>query len=146
MTRDRLTAARAYALFASDLSAWDRPSPAAVTAAITSTVRAHGTRGCACAAAAAYGEHPETAARRMRWARSLVEDIFVPPLDVTPGMWPHPGSTGTALERTASPGTRPAVAGDSALPAQTRVPVCGSRLLARWDGNSPRVPLSAASR
>ena len=76
MARDPLTAARAYALFVSDLSARDRPSAAAVTAAIKIAVRAYGVHGCICQVAAAYGEHPETAAPRMRWARDTVEALF----------------------------------------------------------------------
>jgi hypothetical protein len=28
--------------------------------------------------AAAYGEHPETAARRMRWARAVIDSINAP--------------------------------------------------------------------
>ena len=76
---DRLVAARAEALFASDISAWSRPTQAAVTAAISGAIRSHaGVRGCAGEVGAAYGEHPEIAAARMRWARRLVEAIYQP--------------------------------------------------------------------
>ena len=34
-----------------------------------------GLGGCAAEVAAEYGEHPETAARRMRWARAVVDGI-----------------------------------------------------------------------
>ncbi|MEV5412877.1 hypothetical protein AB0K60_29075 [Thermopolyspora sp. NPDC052614] len=75
--RDCLLAARAEALFASHLSATHRPTAAEAAEAIRTTVRAHGgTRGCAAEVAAAYGEHPELAARRMRWALSAVEALF----------------------------------------------------------------------
>ena len=72
-TRDILVAARAEALFSSDLPTdvpVDRPS---LTAAIASSVRAHGgTRACAAELAHEYGEHPETAIPRMRWALAQV--------------------------------------------------------------------------
>ena len=79
MPRDRLIAARAYALFASDLSSERRPSESAVAAAIKSAVATYGgVLGCAGEVGAAYGEHPETAAPRMRWARRLIEAIYSP--------------------------------------------------------------------
>jgi len=79
MGLDPLIAARAEALFASELSARCHPSEAAVAAAIRNAVRAHGgIRGCVGAVAAAYGEYPELAAARMRWARQLIEVIYAP--------------------------------------------------------------------
>jgi hypothetical protein len=81
MTRsaDLLTAARAEALFTSDISAGSQPSPVDVATAIRQAVRRYGgTRGCAAEVAAAYGDRPETAAPRMRWARSLVETVYAP--------------------------------------------------------------------
>jgi hypothetical protein len=78
-TSQRMIAARAEALFASDLSAQCRPDAAAVAAAISRAVRAcGGVRGCAGAVGAAYGDYPETAAARMRWARQVIEAIFAP--------------------------------------------------------------------
>jgi len=62
---------RADALFASDLQRCDEPSVAQVDQAIAAAVRALGARGCAARVAQEYGEHPETAAVRMRWARGL---------------------------------------------------------------------------
>jgi hypothetical protein len=77
MTPDRLIAARAEALFASDLSALSNPTQAAVAAAVSSAVLAHGgVRGCAGVVGAAYGDYPETAAARMRWARQVIEAIY----------------------------------------------------------------------
>jgi len=73
----RLFAARAEALFASDLSAQREHTRTDVAAAIRHAIGVHnGIRGCAGEVAAAYGEHPETAARRMRWARSVIEGIY----------------------------------------------------------------------
>jgi hypothetical protein len=40
--------------------------------AIAAAVAAFGIRGCAARVAQAYGEHPETAVLRMRWARATV--------------------------------------------------------------------------
>ena len=83
-------AARAEALFTSDLSAFTHHTPASVEAAIRRAIRAHGgIRGCAGEAAAAYGEHPETAAPRMRWARAVAEGISVPAEHLAPP--PPPG-------------------------------------------------------
>ena len=58
------------ALFASSLQPSDRPDPAQVLAAITATFDALGDTGCAARVAQEFGDHPETAVPRMRWARS----------------------------------------------------------------------------
>jgi hypothetical protein len=71
-----LLTARADALFTSDLSARCCHSQAEITAAIIRAIRSHSAvGGCAGEVAAAYGEHPETAAPRMRWARAAAERI-----------------------------------------------------------------------
>ena len=72
-----ISAARADALFASPLQRSDRPSPAQVHQAIAAAVAAFGIRGCAARVAQAYGEHPETAVLRMRWARAAVTRVAV---------------------------------------------------------------------
>jgi hypothetical protein len=70
----------AAALFSSDLSAGVRPTPVQVDAAILRAVSTHGgVRGCSAEVAAAYGERPETAATRMRWARQVVEELYSRP-------------------------------------------------------------------
>jgi hypothetical protein len=72
----QLLAARAGALFTSDLSARCEYTQIEVAAAIRHAIGTHsGINGCAGAVAAAFGEHPETAARRMRWARAVIEGI-----------------------------------------------------------------------
>ncbi|WP_188195983.1 hypothetical protein [Nonomuraea sp. SYSU D8015] len=77
VTTDFLTAARAEALFGSDLPTGSAPSGPEVTAAIRRAVRTHGgTRGCAVALAGEYGDHPETAAPRMRWALQVVRTVY----------------------------------------------------------------------
>ena len=64
--------ARADALFASAVQRSDQPSAAQINQAIAVAVRTFGTRGCAARVAQAFGEHPETAVPRMRWARAAV--------------------------------------------------------------------------
>jgi hypothetical protein len=77
---DCLSVARAEALFTSDLPAGAVLSRAQVTEAIQHAVRTHGgVRGCAAEVAAAYGEHPETAVARMRWALAVVFTAYVAP-------------------------------------------------------------------
>ena len=66
------SAVRADALFASALQRTDRPSPWQVRQAIAVAVARYGDSGCAARVAQAFGEHPETAVTRMRWARTLV--------------------------------------------------------------------------
>ena len=68
-----ISTARADALFASPLQRSEAPSPAQVRQAIAAAVAAFGIRGCAARVAQAYGEYPETAALRMRWARAMVK-------------------------------------------------------------------------
>ena len=65
--------ARADALFASALQRSDEPSAAQVRLAIAAVTGTLGPAGCAARVAQEYGEHPETAVLRMRWARALVE-------------------------------------------------------------------------
>jgi hypothetical protein len=77
--RSQLLAARAAALFASDLPTGTRPAQSAINAVIASSVHAcGGTRGCVAMMAAAYGDYPETAAPRMRWALSLASMALAP--------------------------------------------------------------------
>ena len=71
-----ISTARADALFASVLQRSDEPSAAQVRRAIAAAIRAFGVRGCAARVAQAYGEHPETAVVRMRWARATVAAAF----------------------------------------------------------------------
>jgi hypothetical protein len=72
-----LTAARAEALFTSRLATGSRPSLAVVETAVRIAVRAYGVRGCAGRVATEYGDHPELAVPRMRWARDVVEQVYL---------------------------------------------------------------------
>lgn len=59
----------AEALFVSALQPSDQPTTEQVQAAISTALRhCGGPDGCALALAAEFGEHPETAVARMRWA------------------------------------------------------------------------------
>jgi hypothetical protein len=72
-----LTAARAEALFTSQLPTGSAPSGAAVADAIRLAVRAHGgVRGCATDVAAEYGDHPDLAVPRMRWALGVIDHQY----------------------------------------------------------------------
>jgi hypothetical protein len=74
---DALTAARAEALFTSPLATGSHPTRATVDEAIRVAVRAHGgVRSCAADVAGEYGDHPELAVPRMRWARAVVEQRY----------------------------------------------------------------------
>lgn len=71
-----ISTARADALFASALQRSDEPSAGQIWQAIAAAIRAFGDLGCAARVAQAYGEHPETAVTRMRWARTSVAGTF----------------------------------------------------------------------
>jgi hypothetical protein len=59
----------AEALFASALQPSDAPEPAIVRAMVTRTILQLGSDGCAACVAQEFGDHPETAVRRMGWVR-----------------------------------------------------------------------------
>lgn len=59
------------ALFASGLQPSDAPTAAMVATAIKGALRQFGARGCAGLMAQQFGDHPDVAARRMRWVRGL---------------------------------------------------------------------------
>jgi hypothetical protein len=64
--------ARCVALFASGLQPSDAPTADMVATAISRTVQQYGICGCAGRMAQEFGDHPDTAAGRMRWARQLI--------------------------------------------------------------------------
>ena len=71
-----LSATRADALFASPLQRSGDPSAWQVRQAIAAAVAAYGGPGCAARVAQSFGEHPDTAVTRMRWARAMVAGAF----------------------------------------------------------------------
>ena len=102
-----ISTARADALFASPLQRSDEPSPAQVQQAIAAALAAFGIRGCAARVAQAYGEHPETAVPRMRWARAAVTRAPVTRTPVTRAPVTL-GSGGVHAGSARVPGPRPA--------------------------------------
>jgi hypothetical protein len=79
-SRDLLLVSRAEALFVSDLPARPGMDHADLDGAIRTAVQKFGgSRGCAAAMAFEYGEHPETATARMRWALATVEAAYPRP-------------------------------------------------------------------
>jgi hypothetical protein len=70
-----VTGARHVALFASGLQRSDAPTGAMATKAITATVRRFGIHGCLSRMAQQFGDHPDTAAERMRWICQLTAQI-----------------------------------------------------------------------
>jgi len=71
-----ISGARADALFVSPLQRSYDPSAGQVRQAIATTIGAYGARGCAARVAQAFGEHPDTAIARMRWALAAVASAF----------------------------------------------------------------------
>jgi hypothetical protein len=66
----------ADALFVSALQRCDQPSAGQVQQAVAAAVGVFGTRGCAERVAQEFGDHPETAVTRMRWARRLAAEAI----------------------------------------------------------------------
>jgi len=69
----------AEAVFASTLQPSQPVTPAEARAAITAAITRHGAHGCVAILAGEYGEHPETAANRMRFARELAATLTPAP-------------------------------------------------------------------
>jgi hypothetical protein len=69
----------ADALFASALQRSDESSTDQVRAAIAAAVRAYGSGGCLQRVAQEFGDHPEIAVARMRWARAVAGEVFGSP-------------------------------------------------------------------
>jgi hypothetical protein len=65
-------ALQADALFASALQRSDELSLSQIRRAVAAALRGYGAAGCAGRVAQEFGDHPETAAIRMRWARTAV--------------------------------------------------------------------------
>jgi len=76
----------ADAVFVSGLQRRDEPSASQVRQAVAVALRAFGWSGCAGRVAQEFGDHPETAVLRMRWARGVAREAFtgLPP-DLGPG-------------------------------------------------------------
>ena len=75
----------ADALFASALQRSDLVNVSQIYQAIAVSLDAYGGAGCAGRVAQEFGDHPETATARMRWARAAVAALDHQP---RPGMRP----------------------------------------------------------
>ena len=69
-------AAWADAVFVSGLQRSDELSAAQVRQAVGAAIRAFGCSGCAERVAQEFGDHPETAVTRMRWARGVARVVL----------------------------------------------------------------------
>ena len=63
----------AEALFASPLQPSDHPDQSQIQAAIAASLQTLGPSGCAAVMAQEFGDYPDTAVARMRWALTLVQ-------------------------------------------------------------------------
>ena len=99
MARLNVESARSEALFASALQRSDAPTAACVAEAISEAVRRFGTRGCTGRMAQEFGDHPQAAAERMRWARQLAATTTA-----RPQAGPFPGPPGQCQGPAASHG------------------------------------------
>jgi hypothetical protein len=76
MTALDLNDVRTEALFVSDLQCSEDPTAELIRAAVTAAVDRLGETGCAALVAQEFGEHPDCALDRMRWARLAVRTAF----------------------------------------------------------------------
>jgi hypothetical protein len=78
LTTPAFPAFEADALFVSALQGSDELSAGQIRQAIAAAVGAFGYSGCAGRVAQEFGDHPETAAARMRWARAVAGEVSGP--------------------------------------------------------------------
>jgi hypothetical protein len=71
---------RTEALFVSYVQRSQEPTAELIRAAVTDTVNRLGEARCAELVAQEFGEHPDCAIGRMRWARSAIQDAFARPV------------------------------------------------------------------
>lgn len=92
------SAAWADALFVSVLQRSDNPGAGQVRKAIAAAVRAYGGLGCVQRVAQEFGDHPEAAVDRMRWARAVADQLFAaPPVPASQNLRRQPGQPVASL-------------------------------------------------
>ena len=101
-----IPAFQADALFASAVQRCDELDSGLVRQAIAATIRAFGSIGCAERVAQEFGDHPETAVVRMRWARFVIGEAF-PDRAPKPGQRPDADPQLVTLGQTWRGGQRP---------------------------------------
>ncbi|MFC7531283.1 hypothetical protein [Actinoplanes sp. GCM10030250] len=72
----------AEALFVSYLQPSQCPSRKIVEEAITMMILRHGSDGCAAGVATEFGDHPESAVRRMAWVHTELIAVLAPRMPV----------------------------------------------------------------
>ena len=80
MHNPSISAVWADALFVSALQRCEHPNAGQVRQAVAAAIHTYGQCGCAERMAQEFGDHPETAVTRMRWARELISEAFSDPL------------------------------------------------------------------
>ena len=70
-----IRACGADAVFVSALQSSDDPSAGQIRQAIAAAIGAFDYSGCAGRVAQEFGDHPETAVARMRWARAVAAEV-----------------------------------------------------------------------
>jgi hypothetical protein len=68
----------AEALFVSDLQPSQCPSRETVEQTVTAMILRFGSDGCAAGVASEFGDHPESAVRRMNWVHSELTGVLAP--------------------------------------------------------------------
>ena len=76
LTKQVDTDSRREALFASELQPSDSPTGDMIAMAISSAIQRFGSHGCTERMAQEFGDHPDTAVARMRWARMVEAEAF----------------------------------------------------------------------
>lgn len=66
----------ADALFVSALQRCEQPSAGQIRQAVAAAVRTFGPVGCAERVAQEFGDHPDSAVGRMRWARTRAAEVL----------------------------------------------------------------------
>ena len=66
----------AEALFVSWLQPSEHPTRGAIEEAVTAMILRHGSDGCAAGVATEFGDHPESAVRRMTWVRAELSEAM----------------------------------------------------------------------
>ena len=69
-------AARAEALFVSDLQSSELPGHGRRPARVAGTLRQFRIQGCAARVASEFGDHPDMAVRRMTWALATIRAVY----------------------------------------------------------------------
>ncbi len=80
MASSNIDAVRADALFISSLQPCDEPGAGQVRRAVAEAISAFGCSGCAGRVAQEFGDHPDTAVARMRWALAVTAEAFADPV------------------------------------------------------------------